>query len=146
MTEPDDAPDTWPEWVDKLGQTYRPGDFVAYASINGRSPQMVFARVLEIRRRDSKGALITVDVRYKTGNRIERPNGGGMMDEWRVRKDPYCKVKVQPIEDARSFYRSADAKAVTLSIPENIIRIEPRPEWTDEHITADLAALHAELG
>lgn len=145
MTDEPEVPDTWPEWTDKLGQTFRPGDFVAYASVNGRSPQMVFARVLEIRRRDSSGDEITERVQYKTGRKVPRQHDGRMIDEWETRQVPFCKVKVLPIKDARGFSRSKDARPVTLSIPANIIKIGPRPEWTDEHMAADLAELRDSL-
>ena len=45
----------WPEWTDVLGNTYKPGDIVAVATISGRSPQMVFARVIRINRVNSSG-------------------------------------------------------------------------------------------
>lgn len=48
----------WPEWTDELGHTYRPGDIVAIAIINGRSPQMVIAKVERINRVNSSGEEI----------------------------------------------------------------------------------------
>lgn len=48
----------WPEWTDELGNTYRPGDIVAIAIINGRSPQMVIAKVDRINRVNSYGEAI----------------------------------------------------------------------------------------
>lgn len=48
----------WPEWVDELGNTYRPGDIVAIAIINGRSPQMIIAKVDRINKVNSYGEEI----------------------------------------------------------------------------------------
>jgi hypothetical protein len=45
----------WPEWTDELGNTYRPGDIVAVAIVNGRSPQMVLAVVERINKVNSSG-------------------------------------------------------------------------------------------
>lgn len=50
---------TWPEWVDALGNTYGPGDIVAVSTINGKSPQLVIARVEKLNRINSSGKLIT---------------------------------------------------------------------------------------
>lgn len=137
----DEIPDTWPEWTDVLGQVYRPSDFIAYAAINGRSPQMVMARVIEIRRRDSKGKEVTE-------RRWDTPDGTYAAGAKLVMV-PSCKVKVMPMLDARGFsrgdWKTGDKRAVTLSIPQNIIRIEPRPEWTDEFLAADLNQLREEL-
>lgn len=132
----------WDEWTDVLGQTYRPGDFVAYAMISGRSPQLVFARVLQIRKVDSKGEEIREFVRWENHPTETLSNGRPrQVQVWR----PGCKVKVLPLKDARGFYRSKESRAVTLSIPNNIIKVEPRPEWTDEHHIADLQELREEL-
>lgn len=51
--------DLWPSWTDVLGNTYGLGDIVAIAVINGKSPQMVIARVERINRVNSSGELIT---------------------------------------------------------------------------------------
>lgn len=48
----------WPEWTDELGNTYRPGDIVAIAIINGRSPQMIVAKVDRINKVNSYGEEI----------------------------------------------------------------------------------------
>lgn len=45
----------WAEWVDELGNTYRPGDIVAISTVNGKSPQMVIAKVDRINRVNSSG-------------------------------------------------------------------------------------------
>jgi len=64
----------WPEWTDELGNTYRPGDIVAIAIINGRSPQMLIARVDRINRVNSYGEPIMVNKSFKLDEpkRIER--------------------------------------------------------------------------
>lgn len=53
------TPKTWDEWTDILGNTYRPGDIVAVSTINGKSPQLVIARVERINRVNSSGEEIT---------------------------------------------------------------------------------------
>ena len=130
-------PDTWPSWTDALGQTYEPGDFIAYACVNGRSPQLVFAKVLSIPRKDGQGKEIMEG--YWEPDENGRPFGTRA-------ERPSCKVKVLPLLDARYFYRSENARPVTLSIPQNIIKVPPRPEWTDEHHIAGLQELREELG
>ncbi len=46
---------TTDSWVDLVGRKFRPGDVVAVAVINGRSPQMVLAQVLRINTTNPKG-------------------------------------------------------------------------------------------
>lgn len=123
------SPKTWPEWTDVLGQTYRPGDYVAVSVINGRSPQMVIGKVIQINRVDSKNNLIVeLDRRWEPCD--EHDNGArffnaeqaarqsrwasvsdkDMMEEgWYKTVDHYidsCTVKVQPLLDARGFGRT----------------------------------------
>lgn len=109
----DDVPKTWPEWTDVLGQTYRPDDYVAYAMISGRSPQLVIARVVRINRVNSKGQEITTRV---------WPNGHWERDASMI-EVPYCTITLLPTIDARGFSR-VGGKPVTLFIPENIIKID----------------------
>lgn len=130
-----DIPETWPKWTDVLGQTYHPGDFIAYACINGKSPQMVFAKVLSIRRLDSQRNEI-ISNKYSYNRETKTSEHTVTLS---------CKVKVQPLLDARNFYRSSDPKAVTLSIPENIIKVMPRPEWTDIYHIEELQKMRDEL-
>lgn len=147
---------TWDQWEDCLGNFYQAGDIVAVATVNGRSPQLVLARVERINRVNSRGEEImtnkTFDLdepirhdrecRIKEGlQRRERYyeiyNGDHICEvsctEWiqtsEVRKVPSCTVRATPVLDARGFGRwSTDHdgknKAVTYSIPENIILIE----------------------
>lgn len=115
---------TWPAWVDPLGNEYGAGDMVAIAIINDRSPQMVFAQVVDIRKRDGKGELITTW--HWEGGVIDTP-GHRFFGEWseyctRV-EDPYCKVRAIPLADSREFYRTKGERTVTYSIPENIIKL-----------------------
>lgn len=151
----------WPEWTDELGNTYRPGDIVAIAIINGRSPQLLIARVEHINRVNSYGEPIMVNKSFKLDEPIRHERecyvlkgrkantGRGYYDhyynehhkdhncdpsctEWwqkeEVKSVPSCSVKATPIADLRGFGRSRDhdgkAKAMTYSIPENIIFIE----------------------
>ena len=46
---------TTDEWEDSLGQKIVPGDFVAVATISGRSPQMVIAQIERLNTHDSHG-------------------------------------------------------------------------------------------
>lgn len=46
---------TAPEWTDTLGQVFRPGDLIAVATVNDKSPQMVIARVERINLTNAKG-------------------------------------------------------------------------------------------
>lgn len=46
---------TTDRWKDSLGQEFRPGDMVAVAVVNGRSPQMVVAEVERINTTNAKG-------------------------------------------------------------------------------------------
>lgn len=116
---------TWPEWTDVLGQTYRPGDRVAIAIISGRSPQLVIGTVLQINRVDSKGE----EIRKACFKRFERDDGKWDYERW---TEDSCTVRVRPELDARGFYRSNrgwfddkhnEARPVTYKIPENIIKV-----------------------
>lgn len=69
---------TWTEWTDELGNTYKPGDIVAIAIINGRSPQMIIAKVDRINKVNSYGEEI-------------RTNKSFVLDE-PVRKERECYV------------------------------------------------------
>lgn len=139
---------TYDEWTDVLGNTYRPGDLVAIAIINGKSPQMVIARVNKINRVNSSGEEITTrawiehetPIWKKRTRRVHQyePNSyrsTGYVDveeeyeeKGEYRSVPSCTVNATPIIDARGFGRwgtSQDGvnKAVTYRIPENIIKV-----------------------
>jgi hypothetical protein len=146
---------TWDQWEDCRGNFYQPGDIVAIAIINGKSPQMVLARVERINRVNSSGELIWTnktfeldepvhherECSYKRGLRnrdryyemyysdhVCKPYCTEWVETTEIRKVPSCTVKATPILDARGFGRATDhdgkTKAVTYSIPENIILIE----------------------
>lgn len=101
--------ETWEEWKDVLGQTYRPGDIVCVSVINDRSPQQVIGEVIQINKTDSKGEQI-VDGVWKNGQWL------GIAS---------CSVKIRPRIDSRGFYRSEklNPKDVTYRIPTNIIKL-----------------------
>lgn len=107
-----DVDKEWPHWTDILGNLIYPGDFIAVATINGRSPQMVIAQVERINRLNSRGEEIT----------------DWVMESGRRRTVPSCSITARPIKDARNFWRwskkGEKARAVTYQIPANIIRIE----------------------
>lgn len=142
-------PTTWDEWVDATGQTYRPGDFVAVATINGKSPQMVFGQVVKINRINSKKELILESewhyedcepgdkgaqeiVEYK---RVEKgPNGypqhvSVRTGKYRKQVTEYtssCTVTVQPLINGRGFSRwsGTKPKVVTYQLWGNIVKID----------------------
>lgn len=126
---------TWPEWTDHLGQTYRPGDWVAVAVINGRSPQLVIAEVERINRRRSSGELIT------ERRHIKDEEG---RHTYTFEDVPSCTIRAKPLIDGRGFYRSAErwvwnaesgeghheptpVRSVTYQFPGNIVKV-PKPE------------------
>lgn len=55
----------WTEWTDELGNTYRPGDIVAIATISGRSPQLVYAVVERINKVNSSGEPHMINKSFK---------------------------------------------------------------------------------
>lgn len=103
-------PKLWGSYVDVLDQTIKAGDYVAYASISGRSPQMVIARVVQINRVNSSGEAIKGDY---GNNKVS------------------CTIKLQPFLDARGFGRYTD-RAVTIKIPNNVIKINWKPPTEGE--------------
>lgn len=119
-------PKLWSSYVDILDQTIKAGDHVAYASISGKSPQLVIAQVVRINRVDSKGEPITSGY----GNRAE----------------PACTLRIQPLIDARGFHRGGQKwnralnqyeqvdkpREVTIQIPNNVIKISWSPTETGE--------------
>lgn len=97
-------------WHDILGNSYGPGDTVAYASINGKSPQLVVAEVVRINTINSKGEKITSH-KYDQNRR-----------QWT--ESPSVTVTVKPLIDARGFGRYGKKdRLITLQIPENIIAV-----------------------
>jgi hypothetical protein len=127
---PQDIPKEWPEWTDHLGQTYRPGDYVAVATINGKSPQLVIALVERINRVNSKGDEI-VERTYIEGSYPSQ-----------YKTTPSCTVKAKPVIEGRGFFRWSGrtydpitkqsgfdldkVRAVTYQFPGNIIKV-PAP-------------------
>lgn len=156
----------WEYWTDVLGNEYRPGDLVAIATVNGKSPQLVLAIVERINKVNSRGEELTANktfdldepirheqecyikeqkayyenrrggyydsyYRERYANHICEPSCTEYWQTTEVRKVPSCSVKARPIVDARDFGRwsvspDGKAKAVTYSIPENIILVEKR--------------------
>ncbi len=115
-TTKDGRPKTWDSWTDMLGQTYSPGDLVVYASISGRSPHMVFAKVDQINRVNSKNEDVVVTHYHYDAKTKKR---------WTT-TTPSCTVRVIPLESGRGFHRWSDRK-VTLSIPGNIVKVTVDP-------------------
>lgn len=130
-----DGEKTWDMWEDCRGCFYQAGDIVAIAIINGKSPQMILARVERINRVNSSGELIwtnktfTLDepIRHERECSVRKGQARGeryyemyylghvcqpSCTEWiqttEVRKVPSCTVKATPILDARGFGRATD--------------------------------------
>ncbi len=148
---PDD-PKTWPSWTDVLGQEYRPGDIVAVAVINDRSPQLVIAEVVQINAVDSKGKLIgewsTDGGDPELREAFYRlpwtdPQKHDARRAWEATRtrtfNRSCTVRARPVIDARGFYRTTsgersvwsggptaihDARAVTYQIPNNVVKVD----------------------
>lgn len=124
----------WPEWTDELGNTYRPGDIVAIAIINGRSPQMVIARVERINKINSRGEPHMVNKSFDLDEPIRmekecyyvkrkndpyynryyydqnqshvcKPECTEYWQTEEVRKVPSCTVTATPLADLRGFHR-----------------------------------------
>jgi hypothetical protein len=149
------SPKTWDEWTDVLGHTYRSGDYVAVSVINGKSPQMVIGKVIQINRVDSKGMLLMDSEREwvpceeaDEGARLH-PHPKHPNASWKRLKTTWidsCTVKVMPLLDARGFSRGwsgAPPKAVTYRLWENIIKVDAR--LYELKVEADMAAATAEL-
>lgn len=127
------SPKTWDEWTDVLGHTYRAGDYVAVSIINGKSPQMVIGKVIQINRVDSKGALI-MDCETTWVECAETDEGARQhprTKKWqRIHREwtDSCTVKVQPLLDARGFDRGGwngqPPKAVVYRLWENVIKVD----------------------
>lgn len=147
------SPKTWDEWTDVLGQTYRAGDYVAIAIINGKSPQMIIGRVVQINRVDSKGTLI-MDSESEwvpcsegdIGARLH-PHAKVPAATWKRLHRTWidsCTVKVMPLLDARGFNRwSENPRAVTYRLWENVIKVDG--SLYQAKIDAEMAAAAAEL-
>ncbi len=158
-------PLTYDSWTDPCGQTYEPGDYVAVAVINGRSPQMVIGKVISINRVNSKRMEIG-DFSYHYDDRLNETyvkmiNDGGydqseldaarkaLRDSRYSVFTPSCTVTVDPVIDGRNFYRSgmklgAKVKRVTYQFPGNIVKVEIDPKIYEPTIEA-LKEIHQSL-
>lgn len=142
---------TWDEWTDALGNTYRPGDIIAIATVRSKSPQMVIARVEKINRLNGSGEEIMTRKWFDHEMPIQRerecynlkssyssymnrpvhecsPSCTMYIETGEYRSVPSCSVRAKPLDDLRGFGRwgtAADGtnKSVTYSIPENIIKV-----------------------
>lgn len=110
----------WPSWTDMLGQEYRPGDFVVYATISGRSPVMNYGKVDRINRINSRGETIRGNGRWFVSDTEKDANGRPIRKY--VEGDPSCTVTIVPLENGRNFYRWSDRKT-TIQIPGNIVKV-----------------------
>lgn len=78
----------WTEWTDELGNTYHPGDLVAIATINGKSPQLVYAVVERINKVNSYGEPHMVNKSFELDEPI-RHERECFVIERRNRRDGY---------------------------------------------------------
>lgn len=123
----DDVDKEWPFWTDKLGHLIYPGDFIAVATINGRSPQMVIARVERINRINSKGEEVTQVKYIQYDEPVEKTasNGKKYMARGEYQNTPSCTITATPVLNARDFTRwGAPSKKVTYQIPENCVKVD----------------------
>lgn len=127
---PEGTPKTWDEWTDPLGNTYRPGDLVAVAAIDGRSPVLRFGRVQRINRINSKGQLIE-DVSWMMVDR----NGERARVETR---EPSCTVTILEEFNGRGFRRWGKAKANTYRHPGNVVKVDAAEFEANETIKKEL--------
>jgi hypothetical protein len=74
----------------------KPGDFVAVATISGRSPQMVVGQIVRINTHDAKGFPYV----------IQWGNGPAVADSYGSGGTPTVTVTATPVHDGRNFYRS----------------------------------------
>lgn len=108
----------WPCWHDALGQRYEPGDRVAIATVNGKSPQLVIGEVIRINRMNSRGEPI-MDRRFLRAKPGQRSHS--------VEYES-ATITVQPLVDGRGFLRwsargGKAPRAVTYQYPQNIIKV-----------------------
>lgn len=155
------AEKTWPCWTDSLGQTYAPGDLVAYAALNGTSALMRYGEVVRINRINSKGEEIVKAVGWRDDKGV-----------WQRRTSPSCTVTVRPITadfrvltrnepvrkkgtaqysyeyekdaDGKTVYQEKPARLVTILLQQNVLAISTTPDNTDE-IVERLMALQNDL-
>ena len=109
---------TWPEWTDFLGNTFRPGDYVVYASARGSRSFLTFAQVVRINRVNSSGKEILKVVRtYRdpSTNKVEREYA------------PDCTVTLRRVDSARdgTWVRNQyDKRLVTIQDVAVLVKVE----------------------
>lgn len=107
----------WPEWADMLGQSYEPGDVVAYAATVGRSAGLSVAMVRKINRVNSKGEPNRMrNPRYSWSESRENPSYD--VPEWL----PSATITLVPLKDSSNRYGRCDARDVTVG-DEKIIKL-----------------------
>jgi len=157
-----ESPKTWDEWTDPLDQVYRPGDYVAIATISGKSPQLVIGKVTKINRVDSKGHLIVsrttrhVDcdkdepgARERTKYDYTLKKSISLGQWYRIEHEfiPSCTVTAYPVLDGRGFGRYGKVKPTTYRLWGNIVKVDGSGlERALEALGDDLKALAEELG
>jgi hypothetical protein len=109
------VPKEWPEWEDKLGQTYKPGDTVAVATTSGKSPTLKIGVVRRINRLNSSGEEIG------RSRRVKDPTTGN----WTTTVDPSCSVTIA-FEGGRWYSQNNNPDQEhlhTYQYPDNIVKI-----------------------
>lgn len=118
MTMTTTEPKTWDEWTDSVGIPFRAGDYVAVATVNNKSPQMVIGIVHRINRLDSKGQPIMART-FKGYEQMENGRSRAVYEA-----TPSCTVTVAPLVQGRNFHRYSDRKQ-TYKFPGNIVKVDP---------------------
>lgn len=96
--------------VDFLNQEYGVGDYVVYASSYGHGSKITLAKVLRI-----------IDFEQNVYD-YDLPMINGRYQQKTIIQQ---RLSVQPVKDSRSGWRSnGDAKAVGLTILDNVVRVD----------------------
>lgn len=140
---------TTDRWKDSLGQEFRPGDLVAVATINGKSPQMVVAEVVRINTHNSKGQRHTKQAWTGEMHSTERENKTYIGPEippdptWEYRRDPYGSPYRTRAESVAAWQEWHQEKARLEADPENWVVRPPTIFWhetTEEVQTVTVTA------
>lgn len=133
--------ETWDEWEDCMGNSFRPGDLVAIATVSGRSPQLVVAEVIRINKTDAKGTPIVTrqfikhdepimktrtQKTYDYGTRGYKEEIVSYLEEGEYKQVPSATLTARPIESRFTRYgQSADGtnKPSTYTITANWVKI-----------------------
>lgn len=129
------------EWTDSLGNKIKIGDVVAIATINGRSPQMVFVKITRLNTHRSNGDPIFKEAEFvdtEVGSKEERdvmknPYAslwnthdnwqGKKISSWKIEGVPAVTVTGRAIKDGRGFFRWAEREN-TYQFIGNVVKVD----------------------